>query len=147
MALVGGSITNGNLSAGEQSFKFIVGIQADLKVFSALVVFTTSKVIVITEFSKGVYGMTAITAITAQNTLGITLVHVPNPEVLIAQLDAVFNDIVVDAVKIGALVNISNVQVVAEAIKKHRPPFVVLDPVLTATSNDRLYENDKMVYL
>lgn len=91
--------------------------------------------------------MTAITAITAQNTLGITLVHVPNPEVLIAQLDAVFNDIVVDAVKIGALVNISNVQVVAEAIKKHRPPFVVLDPVLTATSNDRLYENDKMVYL
>ena len=98
------------------------GIQADLKTFSAL----------------GCYGMTAITAITAQNTCGVTGIHGIPPAMLKAQIDAVVEDIGVDAVKIGMLHSPEVVRVVADAIRIHRLPHVVLDPVMVATSGDRL---------
>lgn len=98
------------------------GIQADLKTFSAL----------------GCYGMTAITAITAQNTCGVTGIHGIPPEMLKAQIDAVVQDIGVDAVKIGMLHSPEVVRVVANAIRKYQLPNVVLDPVMVATSGDRL---------
>lgn len=98
------------------------GIQADLKTIAAL----------------GCYGLTAITALTAQNTQGVTAIHAPEPEFLRAQLDAVFEDIGADAVKIGMLHSPEIVAVVASALKQYRPGFVVLDPVMVATSGDRL---------
>ncbi|WP_311220881.1 MULTISPECIES: bifunctional hydroxymethylpyrimidine kinase/phosphomethylpyrimidine kinase [unclassified Acidovorax] len=98
------------------------GIQADLKTFSAL----------------GCYGMTAITAITAQNTLGVRGIHGIPPDMLRAQIDAVVEDIGVDAVKIGMLHSPEVVRVVADAIRRHGLPHVVLDPVMVATSGDRL---------
>ena len=98
------------------------GIQADLKTFSAL----------------GCYGMTAITAITAQNTCGVTGIHGIPPEMLKAQIDAVVQDIGVDAVKIGMLHSPEVVRVVADAIHRYQLPHVVLDPVMVATSGDRL---------
>jgi len=98
------------------------GIQADLKTFSAL----------------GCYGMTAITAITAQNTQGVRGIHGIPPEMLRAQIDAVVEDIGADAVKIGMLATPEVVRVVADAIRCHRLPHVVLDPVMVATSGDRL---------
>ena len=98
------------------------GIQADLKTFCAL----------------GCYGMTAITAITAQNTQGVRAIHGVPTDILRAQIDAVVEDIGVDAVKIGMLHAPEVVQVVAEAIRRHRLPSVVLDPVMVATSGDRL---------
>ena len=98
------------------------GIQADLKTFSAL----------------GCYGMTAITAITAQNTCGVTGIHGVPPEMLKAQIDAVVQDIGVDAVKIGMLHSPEVVRVVADAIRSYQLPHVVLDPVMVATSGDRL---------
>ena len=98
------------------------GIQADLKTFAAL----------------GCYGMTAITAITAQNTQGVRAIHGVPPEILRAQIDAVVEDIGVDAVKIGMLHSPDVVRVVADAIRRYRLPHVVLDPVMVATSGDRL---------
>ena len=98
------------------------GIQADLKTFSAL----------------GCYGMTAITALTAQNTLGVRAIHGVPPDMLQAQIDAVVEDIGVDSVKIGMLHAPEVVHVVADAIRRHRLPHVVLDPVMVATSGDRL---------
>ncbi len=98
------------------------GIQADLKTFCAL----------------GCYGMTAITAITAQNTQGVRAIHGVPPQMLRAQIDAVVEDIGVDAVKIGMLATPEVVGVVADAIRRHRLPNVVLDPVMVATSGDRL---------
>lgn len=102
------------------------GIQADLKTFSAL----------------GCYGMTAITAITAQNTCGVRAIHGLPPDILRAQIDAVVEDIGVDAVKIGMLHAPEVVQVVADAIRRHQLPNVVLDPVMVATSGDRLIAED-----
>ena len=98
------------------------GIQADLKTISAL----------------GCYGMTAITALTAQNTQGVRAIHAPEPDFLAIQLDAVFEDIGADAVKIGMLHSPEIVAVVASALKQYQPGFVVLDPVMVATSGDRL---------
>jgi hydroxymethylpyrimidine/phosphomethylpyrimidine kinase len=98
------------------------GIQADLKTIAAL----------------GCYGLTAITALTAQNTQGVTAIHAPEPDFLRAQLDAVFEDIGADAVKIGMLHSPEIVAVVASALKRYQPGVVVLDPVMVATSGDRL---------
>lgn len=98
------------------------GIQADLKTFSAL----------------GCYGMTAITAITAQNTQGVRAIHGVPAQMLRAQIDAVLEDIGADAVKIGMLHDPEVVCVVVEAIQRHRLQQVVLDPVMVATSGDRL---------
>ncbi len=98
------------------------GIQADLKTIAAL----------------GGYGMTAITAITAQNTQGVRAVQALPPALLTAQIDAVVEDIGVDAVKIGMLHDAEVVRAVAAAIRRHRLAPVVLDPVMVATSGDRL---------
>ena len=107
------------------------GIQADLKTFSAL----------------GCYGMTAITAITAQNTCGVTGIHGIPPEMLKAQIDAVVQDIGVDAVKIGMLHSPEVVRVVADAIRTYQLPHVVLDPVMVATSGDRLIAQETVAVL
>lgn len=102
------------------------GIQADLKTFAAL----------------GCYGMTAITALTAQNTQGVTgVVDVP-PEFLRNQIDAIFNDIEVTAVKIGMLSNTEIIKVVVDRLKHHKPHHIVLDPVMVATSGDSLITSD-----
>jgi hydroxymethylpyrimidine/phosphomethylpyrimidine kinase len=98
------------------------GIQADLKTIAAL----------------GCYGLTAITALTAQNTCGVKAIHAPEPDFLRAQLDAVFDDIGADAVKIGMLHSPQIVAVVADALARYQPAHVVLDPVMVATSGDAL---------
>ena len=102
------------------------GIQADLKTFAAL----------------GCYGMTAITAITAQNTVGVRAIHGIPADMLKAQIQAVVEDIGVDAVKIGMLHSPEIVQVVAWAIDHYQLPNVVLDPVMVATSGDTLVGHD-----
>jgi len=107
------------------------GIQADLKTFSAL----------------GCYGMTAITAVTAQNTLGVRAIHALPADMLAAQIDAVLEDIGADAVKIGMLHSPELVRVVAQAIQKFKLQRVVLDPVMVATSGDRLIAADTMAVL
>lgn len=107
------------------------GIQADLKTFCAL----------------GCYGMTAITAITAQNTVGVSAIHGIPPEILKAQIQAVVEDIGVDAVKIGMLHSPEVVQVVAWAIDHYQLKRVVLDPVMVATSGDRLIAQETVQVL
>ena len=98
------------------------GVQADLKTFSAL----------------GCYGMAAITALTAQNTRGVSGVHVPPPDFITAQIAAIFADIRVDAVKIGMLASGAVATAVAQALAPHARVPIVLDPVLVATSGDSL---------
>jgi hydroxymethylpyrimidine/phosphomethylpyrimidine kinase len=100
------------------------GIQADLKTFAAL----------------GCYGMSAITALTAQNTIGVRAIHAAPPEFLDQQIDAVVEDIGVDAVKIGMLHSPEIVRTVAAAIERHRLANVVFDPVMVATSGARLID-------
>jgi len=107
------------------------GIQADLKTFAAL----------------GCYGMTAITALTAQNTLGVSGIHGVPPEMLKAQLSAVLDDIGVDAVKIGMLHAPDIVRTVAWALRHYEVKQVVLDPVMVATSGDRLIAPDTVQVL
>lgn len=104
------------------------GIQADLKTFSAL----------------GCYGMTAITAITAQNTCGVRSVHAVPSQLLRDQIDAVVEDIGVDAVKIGMLHDPEVVQVVAQALDDHGLTQVVLDPVLVAANGAKLISDAAM---
>ena len=98
------------------------GIQADLKTFAAL----------------GVYGASVITALTAQNTRGVTAVHDIPPVFVAAQIDAVFSDLDVRAVKIGMLSQPQTIEAVAEGLARHGQTTVVLDPVMVATSGDRL---------
>lgn len=102
------------------------GIQADLKTMMAF----------------GVYGMSVITAVTAQNTCGVTAVENISGEMIGAQLQAVMEDIPPDAVKIGMLSTTEACQAVAECMKKYRPCHVVLDPVMVSTSGRRLLEPD-----
>ena len=98
------------------------GIQADLKTFSAL----------------GVYGCAAITTLTAQNTTGVSAVFPVPADFLRHQLDAVFSDVRIDAVKIGMLGSVDAIRTVAAALRLYRPAFVVLDPVLRATTGAEL---------
>ena len=107
------------------------GIQADLKTFAAL----------------GCYGMTAITALTAQNTLGVRAIHGVPSEMLRDQIDAVVEDMGLDAVKIGMLHAPDIVQTVAEAIDRHALQKVVLDPVMVATSGAVLIDNPAIAVL
>lgn len=102
------------------------GIQADLKTFSAL----------------GVYGASVITALTAQNTRGVSAIHVVPADFVAAQMDAVFSDLDVRAVKIGMLARADIVACVAASLARHRAPNIVFDPVIVATSGDRLLEAD-----
>jgi hydroxymethylpyrimidine/phosphomethylpyrimidine kinase len=107
------------------------GIQADLKTFAAL----------------GCYGMTAITALTAQNTLGVRAIHGVPPAMLRAQIDAVLEDIGAHAVKIGMLHSPEIVLTVAEAIDRHALKKVVLDPVMVATSGAVLIDDPAIAVL
>ncbi len=100
------------------------GIQADLKTIAA----------------HGLHGLTAIAALTAQNTRGVSAVHVPPIAFLRAQLDACFADFEIAAVKIGMLANARVIGVVADEIERRRPRFVVLDPVMVASSGATLLE-------
>lgn len=102
------------------------GIQADLKTFHAF----------------GVFGTSAITAITAQNTTGVTAIHPVPLETVRAQIDAVVSDLRPAAVKTGMLATTELVSTVADAIRDHRLERYVLDPVMVATSGDRLLEAD-----
>ena len=110
------------------------GIQADLKTFSAL----------------GVYGASAITALTAQNTLGVQGIHDVPAGFVAAQIESVFSDLAVTAVKIGMLSQPAVIEVVAEALERYAIPKripVVLDPVMVATSGDRLISDDAVALL
>ena len=107
------------------------GIQADLKTFSAL----------------GCFGMTAITALTAQNTCGVRAIHGVPPEMLRDQIDAVMEDIGADAVKIGMLHSPEIVRTVAQAIDRHGLSNVVFDPVMVATSGAVLIDNNAVEVL
>jgi hydroxymethylpyrimidine/phosphomethylpyrimidine kinase len=102
------------------------GIQADLKTFSAL----------------GVYGASVITALTAQNTKGVSAIHEVPAGFITAQIDAVFSDLDVGAVKIGMLGNAAAIDAVAAGLDRHRARNVVLDPVLVATSGEALLRAD-----
>jgi hydroxymethylpyrimidine/phosphomethylpyrimidine kinase len=101
------------------------GIQADLKAFAA----------------AGCHGMSAIVALTAQNTTGVTAVHELPPEFVVAQLDAVFDDIGVDAAKTGMLFSAPLIEAVADCLADRRVPLVV-DPVMVASSGAKLLEDD-----
>jgi hydroxymethylpyrimidine/phosphomethylpyrimidine kinase len=101
------------------------GIQADLKAFAA----------------AGAYGMTAIVALTAQNTVGVSAVYELPPDFVTAQLDAVFSDIGVDVVKTGMLFSHRVIETVAGFLEAHPVPLVV-DPVMVASSGARLLEDD-----
>jgi hydroxymethylpyrimidine/phosphomethylpyrimidine kinase len=107
------------------------GIQADLKTFAAL----------------GVYGASALTALTAQNTQGVTGIHLVPPEFVTAQIDAVFGDLDVGAVKIGMVAQLATIAAIAAALKRWSPSHVVLDPVMVATSGDRLLSADAVAAL
>jgi hydroxymethylpyrimidine/phosphomethylpyrimidine kinase len=102
------------------------GIQADLKTFAAL----------------GVYGATVITALTAQNTQGVSAIHDVPPEFIAAQIDAVFADLDVAAVKIGMLGRSAAIEAVARGLTRHKARHIVLDPVMVASSGDRLLAPD-----
>ena len=100
------------------------GIQADLKTFAA----------------HRVHGLSAIAALTAQHTRGVTAVHVPDVQFLRAQIDACFDDFDIGAVKLGMLANAEVIRAVADALDHYRPAHVVLDPVMVSTSGARLLE-------
>lgn len=102
------------------------GIQADIK----------------TIIANGCYAMTAITAITAQNTLGVTGIMGVTPDILEKQLDAVFTDIMPDAVKIGMVFNKELVSVISDSLTKYNAKNVVLDPVMISTSGSKLIDDD-----
>ena len=104
------------------------GIQADLKAFAA----------------HGVHGLSAIAALTAQHTRGVTAVHVPPLDFLRAQIDACFEDFGIGAVKLGMLASASVIHVVADALETHAPAHLVVDPVMVATSGARLLEPDAL---
>ena len=102
------------------------GIQADIKTMSA----------------NGVYAMTAVTALTAQNTTGVTDILDSTPAFLSAQLDAVFTDIFPDAVKIGMVSSAELISVIAQKLRQYGARHIVVDPVMVATSGSRLLRDD-----
>jgi len=102
------------------------GIQADLKTMSAL----------------GCYGMSVITALTAQNTRGVSGIHAVPPPFAADQIAAVFSDIGADAVKIGMLYSAKLIEVIARQLRKYGAENIVLDPVMVAQSGDKLLQDD-----
>lgn len=107
------------------------GIQADLKTFSAL----------------GVYGASVITALTAQNTRGVTAIHEAPADFVRAEIDAVFSDLAVGAVKIGMLASPELIRTVAAGLRDYGQRRVVLDPVMVATSGDSLLKAEAVATL
>jgi hydroxymethylpyrimidine/phosphomethylpyrimidine kinase len=104
------------------------GIQADLKTFAA----------------HGVYGLSAITAVTAQNTLGVTAVETLSADLVTAQIEAVMSDLGADAAKTGMLANAAIVEAVAAAVEDLQIPLLVVDPVMIAKSGDRLLDDEAL---
>ena len=104
------------------------GIQADLKTFAA----------------HGVHGLSAIAALTAQHTRAVTAVHAPPVALLRAQIDACFDDFDIGAVKLGMLANAEIIHAVADALEARAPRFIVLDPVMVATSGAKLLEDQAL---
>jgi hydroxymethylpyrimidine/phosphomethylpyrimidine kinase len=104
------------------------GIQADLKTFAA----------------HGVYGLSAVTAVTAQNTLGVTAVETLSADLVTAQIEAVMSDLGADAAKTGMLANAAIVEAVAAAVEDLQIPLLVVDPVMIAKSGDRLLDDDAL---
>ena len=102
------------------------GIQADLKTFAAL----------------GTYGMSVITAVTAQNTCGVTMVQNIELKVVEAQITAVFDDIRVDAVKIGMVSDKEIIKIIAQKLRFYQPPIIVVDPVMVSKSGFQLLAPD-----
>lgn len=102
------------------------GVQADLKTMSAI----------------GTYGASVLTALTAQNTVGVTAIHDVPGEFVAAQLDAVYSDLVVDATKIGMLSQSDIIEVVTQGLLRHGAKNIVLDPVMVTTSGDLLLSKD-----
>jgi len=107
------------------------GIQADLKTFAAL----------------GVYGTSAITAVTAQNTVGVSQVFALNPNLVGAQIDAIMDDIGAHALKTGMLANAGIIETVVNKIRQHRLKNLVVDPVMVATSGDLLIKRNAVAAL
>ncbi|MFA6265609.1 MAG: bifunctional hydroxymethylpyrimidine kinase/phosphomethylpyrimidine kinase [Pseudolabrys sp.] len=107
------------------------GIQADLKTFAA----------------NGVYGTSIITALTAQNTQGVSAIHDVPLIFVAAEMEAVFADFDVAAVKIGMLSRAETIRIVAKDLRRHDAPHIVLDPVMVATSGDRLLADDAVAAL
>ena len=107
------------------------GIQADLK----------------TMTMNGVYGMSAITALTAQNTTGVTAISEVTPAFLKQQIDMIFDDIRPDAVKIGMVSSAALIEVIAERLRHYQAVNIVVDPVMVATSGSALMENDAVASL
>ena len=107
------------------------GIQADIKTMTL----------------NGVYAMSAITALTAQNTLGVTEIFPVPPEFLAAQINAVFEDIRPDAVKIGMVASTELIHVIAERLRHYRAENIVADPVMVATSGSRLMQTEAVSVL
>ena len=102
------------------------GIQADLKTFAA----------------HGVFGTTVVTAVTAQNTLGVTMIEAVSSDLVTAQLEAVMSDIGADAAKTGMLANAAIVEAVAAAVQDLDIPYLVVDPVMAASAGGRLLDED-----
>jgi hydroxymethylpyrimidine/phosphomethylpyrimidine kinase len=107
------------------------GIQADLKTFAAF----------------GVYGASVITALTAQNTTGVSAIHQVPQGFVTAQIDAVFSDLDVKAVKIGMAAQLATIDAILAGLTRWSPPHIVLDPVMVATSGDRLLATDAVAAL
>ncbi|HHW4680923.1 MAG TPA: bifunctional hydroxymethylpyrimidine kinase/phosphomethylpyrimidine kinase [Xylella taiwanensis] len=104
------------------------GIQADLKTFAA----------------HHVHGLSVIAVLTAQHTRGVNAVHIPPLEFIATQIDTCFSDFNVHAVKLGMLANTEIIALVAEALQRHQPPCIVLDPVMVATSGSTLLEDNAL---
>ena len=107
------------------------GIQADIKTMSA----------------HGIYAMSAITALTAQNTMGVTDIMEVTPEFLGKELDAIFTDIYPDAVKLGMLSDVHLMQVTTAKLREYKAKHVVIDPVMVATSGSRLMKEDAIQFM
>jgi hydroxymethylpyrimidine/phosphomethylpyrimidine kinase len=107
------------------------GIQADLKTFAAF----------------GVYGASVITALTAQNTTGVSAIHQVPQDFVTAQIDAVFSDLDVKAVKIGMVAQLATIDAIVAGLARWSPRHIVLDPVMVATSGDRLLAADAVAAL
>lgn len=104
------------------------GIQADLKTMTV----------------HGVYGMSVITALTAQNTMGVSSILEATPEFVGQQLDCIFTDITPDAIKIGMVSNSKIIEVIVEKLKEYNAKNIVVDPVMIATSGSRLLSDEAM---
>ncbi len=107
------------------------GIQADIKTMTV----------------NGVYAMSALTALTAQNTVGVQGIYEITPEFLAQELDSIFTDFTPDAVKIGMVFSIPQIGVIAEKLKQYNAKNIVLDPVMVATSGSKLINDDAVAAL